>query len=126
MDDAAASDDVNASWVDEARGQDVEVVGDTVGDNRVSSVIAALSAAAKLGFVGEDVGELALAFVAPLGAEDNGDRHGRESRRGGERRDETRREWMPGSGVVESDLAGAAAVSNWLKFAPFAIIAARW
>lgn len=80
VDDAAAADDVDAARVDEARGQDVEVVRDAVGDNRVAGVVAALGAAAELGLVGEDVGELALAFVAPLGAEHHGDGHDPASR----------------------------------------------
>lgn len=87
VDDAAAADNIDAAGVDEARGQDVEVIGDAVGNDGVSSIVTALGAAADLGFVGEDVGELALAFVAPLGAEDNGDGHGAvgESSEGGQR-----------------------------------------
>ena len=53
----------------------MEVVCDAIGDDSVSRVVTALSAAAKLRFVGKDVGELALAFVAPLGAKDNRCRH---------------------------------------------------
>jgi hypothetical protein len=88
VDDAAAADDVDAVGVDEARGQDVEVVRDAVGDNGVARVVTALGTAADLRFVCEDVGELALAFVAPLGAEDNSDGHvrrdeGRDGSSGG-------------------------------------------
>jgi hypothetical protein len=75
VDNAAAADNVDAAGVDEARGEDVKVVGDTIGDDGVSGVVTTLSAAAQLRFVGEDVGELALAFVAPLGAEDYCRRH---------------------------------------------------
>jgi hypothetical protein len=83
VDDAAAADDVDAVGVDKTGGQDVEVVGDAVGDDGVAGVVTALGAAADLRLVGEDVGELALAFVAPLGAEDNRDGHvGGESARG--------------------------------------------
>lgn len=87
MHDAAAADEVDAGRVDEARGQDVEVVGDAVDDDGVAGVVAALGAAAQPGRVGEDVGELALAFVAPLGAEDDGDGHvrSRTTRAGGAR-----------------------------------------
>jgi hypothetical protein len=83
VDDAAAANDVDAVGVDEARGQDVEVVGDAVGDNSVARVVTALGAAADLRLVGEDVGELALAFVAPLGTEDNRDGHDRDGGGGG-------------------------------------------
>jgi len=75
MDNASAADDVDAVGVDETGGEDVEVVCDTIGDNGVSGVVTTLSAAAQLRFVGEDIGELSLAFVAPLGAEDNCRRH---------------------------------------------------
>jgi hypothetical protein len=80
VDHAATSDDVDAAWVHETRRQDVEVVGNAVCDNCVAGVVSALGAAADLRFVGEDVGELALAFVAPLGTEDNGDGHVRGTR----------------------------------------------
>lgn len=75
MHDAAAADDVEAGRVDEARRQDVEVVGDAIGDDGVAGVVAALGAAAQLRVVGEDVDEFAFAFVAPLGAEHDGDGH---------------------------------------------------
>jgi hypothetical protein len=78
----AATNDVYAVWIDEARGEDMEVVCDAVGDDGVAGIVTTLRAAADLRFVGEDVGELALAFVAPLGAEDNSDGH---VRRGGGR-----------------------------------------
>lgn len=76
VDNAAAADDVDAAGVDEAGRQDVEVVCDAVDDNGVAGVVTALGAAAQLRLVSEDVGELAFAFVAPLGAEDNGGSHG--------------------------------------------------
>jgi hypothetical protein len=76
--DTAAADDVYAVGVDETGGQDMEVVRDTVGDDCVTGIVTALGTAADLRFVCEDVGELALAFVAPLGAEDNCDGHVRQ------------------------------------------------
>lgn len=75
MNDATAADDVDAAWVDEARGEDVEIVCDSIGDDGVSGVVTTLSTAAQLRFVGEDVGELPLAFIAPLGAKDDRRRH---------------------------------------------------
>ena len=53
----------------------MEVVRNTIGDDCVTGIVTALGAAADLRLMGEDVGELALAFVAPLGAEDNCDGH---------------------------------------------------
>jgi hypothetical protein len=83
VDDTAAADDVDAVGVHEAGGQDVKVVGDAVGDDGVARIVTTLGAAADLRLVGENIGELALAFVAPLGAEDNRDGHVRiESARG--------------------------------------------
>jgi hypothetical protein len=76
--DTATTDDVYAVGVDETGGQDMEVVRDTIGDDCVTGVVTALGAAADLRFVCEDVGELALAFVTPLGAEDNSNRHVRQ------------------------------------------------
>lgn len=76
VDDAAATDDIDAIGVDEAAGQNVEIVSDAVCDNGMACIVTALGTAADLRLMGEDIGELALAFVTPLGAEDDGDRHG--------------------------------------------------
>lgn len=75
VDDATAADDVDAARVHETGGEDVEVVCDSIGDDGVSGVVTTLRTAAQLRFVGEDIGEFALAFVTPLGAEDNRRRH---------------------------------------------------
>lgn len=75
VDDAAAADEVDAAGIDEARGEDVEVVGDAIGDNGVASVVAALGATAERGVVREDVDEFAFAFVAELAAQTDGDGH---------------------------------------------------
>lgn len=53
----------------------MEVIRDVVGDNGVPRVVAAGRAADHAGGVGEDVDKFAFAFVAPLGAEDEGDWH---------------------------------------------------
>lgn len=87
VNDAAAANDIDAARVHEAGGEDVEVVGDAVDDDGVAGIVTTLSAAAELGFVGEDVGELSFALIAPLGTENDGDGHGRadgSSRRGGD------------------------------------------
>ena len=82
VDDTATSDDIDAAGVHETAGQDVEVVGNSVRDDGVAGVVTALGAAADLRLVGKNVGKLALAFVAPLGAEDNGDGHREDEGRG--------------------------------------------
>ena len=46
----------------------MEVVSDAICDNGVAGVVTACGAAAKGGMLGEDIDELALALVAPLGA----------------------------------------------------------
>lgn len=75
VDDAATSDDVDAAGVYKTTGEDMEIVCHAVRDDGVSGVVTALGAAADLRFVSEYVGELALAFVAPLGPEHNGSCH---------------------------------------------------
>ena len=58
-------------------GQQMEVISDfrTVGrrgrDDRMPRVVSSRTATAKIAFGGEDINELAFAFVAPLGSEDD-------------------------------------------------------
>ena len=47
----------------------------TVDDDGVTGVVAALVADDQVHLLGDEVGELALALVAPLGADDDGRRH---------------------------------------------------
>ena len=47
-----------------------------VADDRVAGVVAALEAHDGIGPLGEQVGDLPLAFIAPLGADDHDSRHG--------------------------------------------------
>lgn len=66
--DTASTDEVDfAARVDEAGGEDVEVIGDIAHDNGMSSIIATSGTTAEGGLLREDVDELALAFVTPLG-----------------------------------------------------------
>lgn len=81
VDDTAGADEVDALRVDETGGQDVEVVGDTVGDDGVTSVVTALGAAADLGLGAEDVDKLALALITPLRTANNGGGHGGDQQR---------------------------------------------
>lgn len=80
VDDASGANEIDALGVDQAGGQDVEVVGDTIGNDGVASIVAALGATAERGLGAEDVDELALALVTPLRATDDGGGHGRRRR----------------------------------------------
>lgn len=75
MHDAAGANQVLAVGIDQAGREDVEVVGDAVGDNGVAGIVATGGATAECALLREDVDELAFAFVTPLGAEDDGGRH---------------------------------------------------
>ena len=55
-----------------------ELVGLAVGDDRVPRIRAAVVAADEIRVLGEQIDDLALALVAPLGADDDGRGHGRE------------------------------------------------
>ncbi len=48
-------------------------------DDRVPGVVAALKAHDRVGLLGEQVGDLSLSLVAPLGADDHDSGHGRRS-----------------------------------------------
>ena len=51
----------------------MEIVSRAIGNDGVAGVVATLGAAAEAAARGEDVDEFAFAFVAPDGAEDDGD-----------------------------------------------------
>ncbi len=55
--------------------QQRELVGGAVDDQRVAGIVAALEAHHDVGLLGEPVDDLALAFVAPLGADHDHIRH---------------------------------------------------
>ena len=59
-----------------ARGQERELVGDAVDDQRVAGIVAALEAHHHVGPLAEPVDDLALALVAPLGADHRDIAHG--------------------------------------------------
>lgn len=73
----AGSDQVHAAGIDQARRQQMEVVGLAVGDDGMAGIVAALGSRAQLGLGTENVDELSLAFVTPLGADHDGS-HGCE------------------------------------------------
>ena len=57
------------SGVEDPGGDQVELELLAVADDRVAGVVAALEAHDRVGALGEQVGDLALALVAPLGAD---------------------------------------------------------
>jgi hypothetical protein len=87
----STTDDIYAARVHKTGREDMKVVGDTIRDDGVAGIIAALSATAELRIVGEDISKLSFAFVAPLGAEDDGDGHVPWRRRRGEQVESSRR-----------------------------------
>ena len=59
----------------DSRWHQVELPGLAVADDRVAGVVAALEAHDRIGVLGEQVGDLSLAFIAPLGADDHDSGH---------------------------------------------------
>jgi hypothetical protein len=77
VDNAAVADHARLAADDPAR-QGADLVRLVADDDRVPGVRAALVAADDVGVLGEQVDDLALPLVAPLGADDHGRRHVKE------------------------------------------------
>ena len=77
VDDAAVADHARLAADDSAR-QRADLVRLVADHDRVAGVRPALVAADDVGVLGEQVDDLALAFVPPLRADDDGGRHGRQ------------------------------------------------
>ena len=75
VDDAAGADDADAAGVEDPRRDVVELEGLAVADDRMTGVRPALVPADDVGVLGEQVDDLALAFVTPLRADDHGGGH---------------------------------------------------
>lgn len=76
MDDTAGADEVDfARRVDQTGGEDVEVVGDPVDDDGVAGIVPSGSSTHHRRRGGQDIDQLAFAFVAPLRAQDECDGH---------------------------------------------------
>ena len=80
LDHDAVADDRHHVVVEHARRQELEGEGLTVHDDRVAGVVATLVADHHGHLLGQQVGELPLALVSPLGADDDGCRHWGSSR----------------------------------------------
>ena len=77
IDDDAIADDRELARPHDAGGQQRELIGLAVDDQRMAGVVAALEAHHDIGLEREPVDDLAFAFVAPLGADHDHIRHGR-------------------------------------------------
>ena len=77
IDDAAGTEDCRLPGEDPRRDL-ADLVRLAVEDDRMPCVRTALVAAYEVGFLGEQVDDLPLAFVAPLRSDDHGRRHGKE------------------------------------------------
>ena len=71
VDDDAVAEDILAARVQDATREKMEGIFDTVSDDGVSSVRTTIETSAHVVVLRQDVHKLALAFVAPLRAEDD-------------------------------------------------------
>ena len=76
IDHDAVADQRELALADHARRQQRQLVGGAVDDQRVAGIVAALEADHDVGALAEPVDDLALALVAPLGADDGDVAHG--------------------------------------------------
>ena len=75
IDDHAVADDRELAGAHDAGGQQRQLVGDTVDHQRVAGIVPALETHHHIGTLRQPVHQLALAFVAPLGADHSNIRH---------------------------------------------------
>ena len=81
VDHDAVADHAALAGVEDPGRDQVELPRLAVADDRVAGVVAALEAHDGVGVLGEQVDDLALALVAPLGADDHDAWHADECRR---------------------------------------------
>ena len=77
IDHDAAADHIDRARVEDARGHDVQLEGAALVDNRMASVVAAAVADDQPRSIGQQIHNVALAFIAPLGTDHSDDRHRR-------------------------------------------------
>ena len=75
IDHHAVADRAALARVEDPRRDQVELPHDAVADDRVAGVVAALEADHEIRVLCDEVGDLALALVAPLGADDHDPGH---------------------------------------------------
>ena len=76
VEDDAVADDAALAFVEDAGGDEVQHEALAADFDGVAGVVAALGAHDPVGALGQDVDDLAFAFVAPLGADQDGVGHG--------------------------------------------------
>jgi hypothetical protein len=76
VDDDAVPDRAGLARVEDPRGDQVELEGLPVADDRVAGVVTALEADDEVRLLGEQVGDLSLALIAPLGSDYDYPGHG--------------------------------------------------
>ena len=81
----AVADRAELAGVEDPGRDQVELEGLAVADDRVAGVVAALEADHEVGLLGEQVDDLPLPLVAPLGADDYHSWHGESECRPGRR-----------------------------------------
>ena len=75
----AIADDAELATTHHARGQRVQLVDLPVDDQRVARIMATLEARDHIGTFRQPIDDLAFAFIAPLGPDNNDISHGRSS-----------------------------------------------
>ena len=105
VDDHPVAHHVQDAFVQDAGRDEVEDEGLAVGLDGVAGVVAAVVARHYLHLVGEEVDDLAFAFVAPLGADDHDVGHVRSGRCDGDFGRLRRGSWAP---RVSEDSTGEA------------------
>jgi uncharacterized surface protein with fasciclin (FAS1) repeats len=75
IDDDAIANDAQLAGAHDAGGEQAQLVGNAVNDERVAGIVTALEAHDDVGALGEPVDNLALALVAPLRSDDDYIRH---------------------------------------------------
>jgi hypothetical protein len=73
--DHAVADRAQLARIEDPRGNEVKLERLAIADDRVAGVVAALEADDEVGLLGEQVDDLPLPLVAPLGAHDDETRH---------------------------------------------------
>ena len=76
VDDHTVADDGRDVVVEDSTGHQLESERDAIDHQGVAGVVAALVADDQLHLLGDEVGDLPLALIAPLSADDDGRRHG--------------------------------------------------
>ena len=75
VDHHAVADDIHGAGVEDARWHDMQLERTALVDDGVAGVVAATIADDQARTLGQQIDDMALAFVTPLGADNRDDRH---------------------------------------------------